>query len=133
MTDRRAACTLAIGGKPRRDRTALEISRLGIRGLFHNGRTRRQVNARSDRRSLAQAIALAAAMLVPSVARFAEGAEPAPLGANTLAAFDRYVKLTEARNEEEQKRGTNLLWVDELPRPERADAYAALERGEVKM
>ena len=91
------------------------------------------MNARSDRRSLAQAIALAAAMLVPSVARFAEGAEPAPLGANTLAAFDRYVKLTEARNEEEQKRGTNLLWVDELPRPERAEAYLALERGEVKM
>jgi len=80
-------------------------------------------------------MALAAAMLVPSVADFAESTEPepAPLHANTLAAFDRYVKLTEARNEEERERGTNLLWVDDLPRPERDEAYAALKRGEVKM
>ena len=93
------------------------------------------MNAPSDRRGMARAMALAAAVLVPSVAGFAtpREPEPVPLRANTLAAFDRYVKLTEARNEEEQKRGTNLLWVDELPRPERAEAYAALERGEVKM
>ena len=93
------------------------------------------MNAPSDRRGMARAMALAAAVLVPSAAGFAtpREPEPVPLRANTLAAFDRYVKLTEARNEEEQKRGTNLLWVDELPRPERAEAYAALERGEVKM
>ena len=93
------------------------------------------MNARSDRRGRARAMALAAAMLVPSVADFAESTEPepAPLHANTLAAFDRYVKLTEARNEEERERGTNLLWVDDLPRPERDEAYAALKRGEVKM
>ena len=81
------------------------------------------------------AIALAAAMLSPPMSDFAQGAEPepAPLHANTLAAFDRYVKLTEARNEEELKRGTNLLWIDELPAPERSEAYAGLKRGEVKM
>ena len=89
----------------------------------------------SDRQGMAWAIVLAAAMLLSSIAAFAEGseAEPAPLRANTLAAFDRYVKLTETRNEEELKRVTNLLWIDELPRPEREEAYAALKRGEVKM
>lgn len=78
---------------------------------------------------------LAGALLVQAIAAFAGGAEPepAPLRANTLAAFDRYVKLTEMRNEDELKRGTNLLWIDELPRPEREAAYAALKRGEVKM
>ena len=103
--------------------------------LVHNGRRRRQVNGVCDSRGLARAILLAAAMLVLFMADFAEGAEPAPteLRANTLAAFDRYVKLTQARNEEELKRGTNLLWIDELPQPEGAEAHAALERGEVKM
>ena len=103
--------------------------------LVQNGSKRRQVNGESDSRGMARAIVLAAAMLVPSIADFAEGAEPEPaqLRANTLAAFDRYVKLTETRNEEELKRGTNLLWIDEWPPRERAEAYAALERGEVKM
>ena len=74
-------------------------------------------------------------MLLPSIADCAESAEPKPaeLRANTLGAFDRYVKLTEARNAEELERGTNLLWIDEWPRTEREEAYAALERGEVKM
>jgi hypothetical protein len=43
------------------------------------------------------------------------------------------VKLTEARNEVELKRGTGLLWVDGLPQEQRAEACAALKRGEVKM
>lgn len=59
--------------------------------------------------------------------------EPAKLKAETQAAFDRYVKLVEARNEKELQRGTNLLWIDDLPSEERAEAYAALKRGEVKM
>lgn len=78
---------------------------------------------------------LAAAALYPAVADFAQGAEPQPakLHANTLEAFDRYVNLTEARNSEELKRGTDLLWIDQLPAAERAEAFAALKRGEVKM
>ena len=52
------------------------------------------------------------------------------LKAGTLQAFERYVKLTEARNEAELKRETNLLWVDALPTDQRAEAYAALKRGE---
>jgi hypothetical protein len=102
---------------------------------FTMARMERQVNDVSDSRGMARAIALAAAILVPFIAEFAEAAalEPIELRANTLAALDRYVKLTEARNEEELRRGTNLLWIDELPQPEGAEAYAALKRGEVKM
>ena len=89
----------------------------------------------SDRRIAACAIVLAAATLHPAVTGFAQGAEPEPakLHANTLEAFDRYVKLTEVRNAEELKRAANLLWIDELPAAERAEAYAALKSGEVKM
>lgn len=83
----------------------------------------------------ARAMLLAAAALYPAAADFAQGAEPEPakLHANTLEAFDRYVRITEERNAEELKRGTNLLWIDELPVGERVEAYAALKRGEVQM
>jgi len=65
----------------------------------------------------------------------AQAGEPAlpKLKTETQGAFARYVKLAEARNEDELKRGTGLLWVDGLPAEQRADAYAALKRGEVKM
>jgi len=61
--------------------------------------------------------------------------EPAPpkLKTETRGAFERYVKLAEERNEGELKRGTALLWVDELPAEQRAEAYAELKRGEVRM
>ena len=77
---------------------------------------------------------LAAAALHPAVMDSAQGAEPEPakLHANTLEAFNRYVRLTEARNADELKRGTNLLWIDGLPAAESAQAYAALKRGEVQ-
>jgi len=62
------------------------------------------------------------------------GEPPLPkLKTETAEAFERYVKLREARNESELKHGTGLLWVDELPAEQRAEAYAALKRGEVKM
>lgn len=76
---------------------------------------------------------LAAAMHTSAL--FVQAGEPAPakLKSETAAAFDHYVKLTEARNAEELKRGTNLLWIDALPAAQRAEAYAALKNGEVKM
>jgi hypothetical protein len=55
------------------------------------------------------------------------------LKADTQQAFDFYVKRVEARNEDELKGGTALLWVDGLPEEQRAEAYAGLKRGEVKM
>ena len=64
-----------------------------------------------------------------------EAREPAPAKLNTAtaAAFDHYVNLADARNQEEVKRGTNLLWIDGLPAEQREEAYQALKHGEVKM
>ena len=62
-------------------------------------------------------------------------ADPAPakLRSETVAAFDRYVRLTEERNEAELKRGSALLWVDSLSPARRTEAYATLKRGEVQV
>src|SRR5258706_11457190 len=73
-----------------------------------------------------------------TLAQWLSGKEPGGAGAasprpNTVAAFDTYVKLTEARNAGELQRGTNLLWIDELKESERAEAYEALKRGQVQM
>ena len=64
---------------------------------------------------------------------------PAPVPAavqlkpKTIEAFERYLRLTETRNDEELRRGAPFLYVDALPEAERAAAYAALHRGEVKL
>jgi hypothetical protein len=71
-------------------------------------------------------------MMAPGLAA-SKAAAPADLKPDTIAAFNEYVRLTEARNEKELRRGTNLLWIDGLPEGERASAYEALKRGEVKM
>lgn len=62
-------------------------------------------------------------------------ADPAPakLPAETAAAFDRYVRLTDERNTVELKRGTGLLWIDSFPESQRTAAYAALKRGDVQI
>jgi hypothetical protein len=64
-----------------------------------------------------------------------EAADPAAanLKPNTVAAFNEYVQLTDARNNAELRRGTNLLWIDGLSESERAQAYEELKHGEVKM
>jgi hypothetical protein len=64
----------------------------------------------------------------------ARAGEPAfpELKTGTLRAFERYVKLTDARNEAQLKSGENLLGIDNLPEGPHAEAYAALKRGEVK-
>ena len=60
---------------------------------------------------------------------------PAPirLHPETIAVFDRYVRLTEERNEAELKRGSALLWIDSLAPAQRTEAYAGLKRGEVQI
>jgi hypothetical protein len=58
---------------------------------------------------------------------------PAKLHSKTVAAFDRYVHLTEERNEAELKLGSALLWIDSLSAAQRTEAYAALKRGEVQI
>jgi hypothetical protein len=62
----------------------------------------------------------------------------APLPSATLKpaaveAFTRYVRLTDLRNQDELRQGADLLWIDRSQEPERAQAYAALQHGEVKL
>jgi hypothetical protein len=79
-------------------------------------------------------LVLGAILAFASRPLLAEAADPAvALRPDTLAAFDNYVKLTEARNAAELQHGTNLLWIDGLKDSERADAYAAVKGGEIKM
>jgi hypothetical protein len=77
-------------------------------------------------------IALSLWQMSGSAAQAAEPALP-KLKTETRGAFERYVRLAEARNKAELKRGTALLWVDGLPEPQRAEAFAGLKRGEVRM
>jgi hypothetical protein len=58
---------------------------------------------------------------------------PAPpkLKSTTVEAFDRYVRLTDARNDAELERGSTLLQVDALPEAQRAEAQAELKSGHV--
>jgi hypothetical protein len=51
----------------------------------------------------------------------------------TVAAFERYVKATEARIDAELKRPGAFLYVNGLPEPRRGQALALLKRGEVYM
>jgi len=83
------------------------------------------------------AMLLATRML--AIAAPAGAAEPSPdpgpveLKQKTVEAFDRYVQLTEARNDEELRRGTPFLWIEALPEAQRQGAYAELRAGQVKM
>jgi hypothetical protein len=73
-------------------------------------------------------------MVAPGlVASKAAGPAAADLKQHTIAAFNEYVKLTDARNQDELRRATSLLWIDGLPESVRTQAYEALRRGEVKM
>jgi hypothetical protein len=64
------------------------------------------------------------------------GGDPPPspkLQPETVAAFDRYVQLTDEHNQAELDGGKDLLWIDTLPDAQRGEHYAALKRGEVEM
>ncbi len=80
---------------------------------------------------------LLAVLLAASVAsaQSTPAANPAParLRSETVSAFDRYVRLTEERNDMELKRGSSLLWIDSLPETQRAETYTALKRGDVQI
>jgi hypothetical protein len=95
----------------------------------------RQVRQSAD--TSVATIVLSAILLAGSVslAQSAPSGDPAPakLHAETVAAFDRYMHLTEERNEAERKRGSALLWIDSLAEAQRSDAYADLKRGEVEI
>jgi hypothetical protein len=60
-------------------------------------------------------------------------AAAAGLNPETITAFTRYVHLTDVRNEAELKSGRDLLWLDGLTGTAKAEAYAAVRHGEVRM
>jgi len=95
----------------------------------------RQVKGTDDNLLSCCAIVLLGTVLSLGATQSVEAGEPEPakLKDATAAAFDRYLKLTEVRNADELKRGTNLFWIDGLSTEQRAAAYAALKRGEVRM
>ncbi len=78
----------------------------------------RHLKLLTGRLHMAIVFLLASVRTAADAPQLASAAEPAlpKLKTETQEAFERYVKLTEARNEEELKRGTGLLWVDGLPR-----------------
>lgn len=92
------------------------------------------LSGRDSVRVRVASLALAVFFLVLP-ARGVAGPEPAPveLKPTTVEAFEKYMRLTEARNEQELKQGAPFFWIDALPETERAAAYAALKRGEVKI
>jgi hypothetical protein len=98
-------------------------------------RLERQLKGVSNIVGRAAVTLLGALALTGIPAPTAQAAEPAlpKLKAETQEAFERYVRLVEVRNEAELKRGTALLWVDGLAEPQRAEAFAGLKRGEVRM
>lgn len=103
-----------------------EMARLTVR-------FRRHLEVTADIASAA--VCLIGVVFVVAPVVMASKAAPAPpvLKPDTVAAFNKYVKLTDSRSQDEQQRGTNLLWIDSLSNDERAQAYDALKRGEVKM
>lgn len=58
-------------------------------------------------------------------------AAAADLRADTVAAFERYVQLTEARMMEETSGRRPFLWMDRLAESERPEVMARLRRGEI--
>ena len=78
-------------------------------------------------------VAFLAASVCYAQATPAANPVPARLRSETVTAFDRYMRLTEERNDMELKRGSPLLWIDSLPETQRAETYAALKRGEVQI
>jgi hypothetical protein len=71
------------------------------------------------------AAALLGAVLSPAQATAAE------LKPKTVAAFDHYVQLTEARLAGELSGSTPFLWMDRLPEARRAAALVELREGHV--
>jgi len=72
------------------------------------------------------------ALCGPGVSARSGNAAP-NLQVDTRMAFERYVRLTEERNQAELKDGKAWLWIDELEESQRQKAYEALRSGEVQI
>jgi hypothetical protein len=89
-----------------------------------------RVTGKPDR--FAERITTFAAMVLVVSLAVATPAVAAQLEQRTVDAFDRYVKLTEARiDSEPADRQRGFLWVERLPEDRRATAYSQLREGAV--
>ena len=70
------------------------------------------------------------AALLMALGWVAADVRAAELHPNTVAAFERYVRVTEARMDGEMSGSGPFLWVDTLPESERRQAYVRLRSGE---
>jgi len=68
-----------------------------------------------------------------SVSALPSPPQPARLRPEADAAFQQYVRLTDARNQSEITAKNHWLWPDSLPEKERNEAFSALKMGEVKV
>jgi hypothetical protein len=75
-------------------------------------------------------VAIAAA-LIAGIGVSVRPARGEQLKKETAAAFDRYIRLKEARDKQQSSSGQTFLWVDGLPEPMRSEDYAKLKRGQV--
>ena len=57
----------------------------------------------------------------------------AELKQKTVEAFDRYIRVTDARMDAELRSGGPFLWVDSLPQPGRQRLYDLLRRGQLEI
>jgi hypothetical protein len=83
--------------------------------------------ARATRKAL---LAAAFWLFARSAATF-EVTNAAVLKPITIDAFERYVKLTEARMDSELTNGNSFLWVDGQPEVQRRALYTRLKQGQV--
>lgn len=70
---------------------------------------------------------LASQMLSPQV----PGVVNVELMPQTVEAFERYVRATEARIDKQRARPETFLYIDTIPDPKREEVQAALKRGDV--
>ena len=98
-------------------------------------RCRRHLAQFADKTGAARLLLVVFLVASVASAQSTAAANPAParLHPETNSAFDRYVRLTEERNDMQLKRDSPFLWIDSFPDAQRADAYAALKGGEVQI
>ena len=68
-------------------------------------------------------------MILAGLFSLSVSANAADLKPETIAAYQRYLQITEANVDAELARGEPYLWVDSLPAPRRAADYAELRKG----
>jgi len=75
-----------------------------------------------------------ASLLISAYALFqVPGAVSADLDAKTVDAYNQYVRVTEARIQEELSRPGEFLYLEGLPESQRSAALASLRKGEIYM